>query len=199
MRDRARALRDWSRHPLILTRRVAIALAAALGILGAGGILLGASALDDVAEERADREEVDQLTAADVEAIARRIVRLERPPTKELVRRILKALDACREDERCGRQLREATRPLLGEEGASSPEPAPPALPPAGPTDPPRSRPRARTRPHDRPKPTPAPPAPRPPGGPDPPRPPAPVDVGTPELGPVGKPQICTGILDVNC
>lgn len=188
-------MRAWLRQPIVLTRRVAIAVGLVIGLLAAGGIVGATIVSKDIRDDRR--------TDAEIARIARRIIQIERPTERQIVKRIVRDLDACKGNPRCGRTLQEAIQAADHHRNG----PAPPADPrrtrPQGPTTDPRSPrpPRAPPRP-PRDRPGPRPPRRPPPGGvePEPPPPPRqPVDVQIPDIGPVKIPPICTPAVGINC
>jgi hypothetical protein len=99
---------SWLRQPIVLTRRAVLVLALSVGLLSGAGIIIGALAVDRVAEEERRAIEADTLTASDVEDIARRILLLEEPPDDLLTERVLNAIKLCAERPRCRMELRRA-------------------------------------------------------------------------------------------
>lgn len=187
----------WLGQPFPITRRFVIVGALILGQLGAAGIVLGAAAIDQVKTERDRAIARAQLTEDDIERIARRVVRLETPSDRAVVRQIQRALRVCVQSERCIHAVEvladvelDRAVPLIplhrGKPGPRSDEP--PEQRNGGGDEPQRP---------DRPPPPTDQPAPAPPATPDP-TPPT-VDLDVPPIGPVDVPSICTRLVRVNC
>jgi len=193
-----------------------LAASITIGGLCAIGIVLGQTAIGGVSREREQRgREIaasirrDILTTADVERIARRQARIERPSTAAIARRILRALRVIQRDPQLRRQLdrtlsaasdtstraaadtsrrtsptsradrRDASRGPNRRRDASAAPGRRDTSPAAGARDP--SPPPATTT-------DPSPTSPRPP-----------VDVQTPDALPLPDVGVCTTVIGVNC
>ena len=199
-------MREWLRQPLAVRRWAVLAASITIGGLCAIGIVLGQTAIGGVSREREQRgREIaasirrDILTTADVERIARRQARIERPSTAAIARRILRALRVIQRDPQLRRQLDRtlsaasdtSTRAAADTSRRTSPtsradrrdaSAAPgrrDTSPAAGARDP--SPPPATTT-------DPSPTSPRPP-----------VDVQTPDALPLPDVGVCTTVIGVNC
>lgn len=203
--------RRWMREPLILRRWHALTVVYVLAMLGSAGLIAGVVANDKATRARADlraelrhrieTETRDKLTQAEVD---RRIRRLERPRSTDLLREIRRAGAICRRHPRaCARAARSfgaaaSQPPAIGraqlERDATRPGDRRDASRPSTGTT-------RRPGPTRRRDPSPGPNgqnAPAPPAS-SPSRPP--VEIHPPPLpAPLPKlPPLCTGLVDVGC
>lgn len=211
------------REPIVVTRGYLYALALFIGLLGGAGIILGQASLDRNAAEGAARRhdlhsQIERERARDrrvalsrreVQAIAKRTARLERPTARDLLDAIHRAAQACRaEPAACARAasgFRSATQTPTRPGG---PGRRGDTTPPRGTTTTPAPAPGAHPQRPSSGSPS-SPPAPSPGTGstPAPTRPPVEINP-PPALGPIGPippiqlppvPPVCTGVVNVNC
>lgn len=190
---------SWLRQTMNVTRGGFLATCSCLGLLAGGGVLLGSIALDDIREERTRAIAEARLTDQDIQRIAVRVWKLERPTRAEDLRKFGRQLRRCLSSESCVDRLGQVTQAIdtgqLPDRQVSPPATQPPRRDSSsgnGGVQAPQGRPRADV------------PRPSDPGGPDPPdpsppQPPAPVELDLPDVGPIEIPSVCTGVVDVNC
>jgi hypothetical protein len=185
---------SWLKQPMVLQRWHLLGSGLFVGLLLAGALLGAHLALVGVRHERnqriAEAESAlrrEQLTQADVKAIAKRTARLEQPTRKQLLRRIHHAQRVCLGSPTCRRLASQVQHDVVQE------TPRPPAPSRRSNPQPQRQRP---GRPQS-PKPSAPGPSTQPQRPPPPQRPP--VDVHTPPSVPVPPVSLCTPLVDVNC
>lgn len=226
VRGQARELWAYLAQPIVLRRRSLLAIAAGLGLLASGGIILGAWAIDDVADERSARsadarDALERELKRDVRlargeaADAKRdadLARLKTPTVEDLLNRLRLIRQKAQRDPRLRRELQRiglamTPTPPTAAPAPSSTAPSGPTRSPSSTTGPPAP---ARTPTTSPPPPAPGgpPPAAAPPPSPSAPpsRPRPPVDVQTPPALPpvppvqLPRPSVCLpGLGGLNC
>jgi hypothetical protein len=183
---------SWLKQPMVLQRWHLLGSGLFVGLLLAGALLGAHLALVGVRHERnqriAEAESAlrrEQLTQADVKAIARRTARLERPTRKQLLRQIHRAQRVCLGSPTCRRLASQVRHDVVQETLRT---PVPPRRRNPQPQRQPRPQSPTTTAPAPSPQPQPSPPPQRPP-----------VDVHTPPSIPVPPVSLCTPLVDVNC
>jgi hypothetical protein len=192
----------WMREPIVLTRRVILALALAVGVVGAGAILGYSASRADIKRERDRAIRDSEVRSSDTAA---RLIALEAPSVAELRRRILEGFRGLTREEvrRVLAQLARGTsarerRAVLRILVKSAPHVAQPVAPDRRQPELPVATTGPKRRPPG-PKPAPVPVGPNPGSTPpvQPPRPP--VDLTLPPVGPVAVPSVCLPVVALNC
>lgn len=187
----------WLRQSFTWRRWQVLVAFLIVGILCATGIILGKKALSNVRAERERAIARATLTDADVERIAKRVVRLESPSEQDILRQVRRSLRVCFNDSTCRTSVVKTIDRLTTSStslGTATPVPAPAVQrPKTRPTNdrPPRA-------PSAGPRPTTTTTAPPPPAKPQPsPLPPVTIPVPTPAQGVVPCIDVQVGPVDI--